>query len=151
MCLPSVVVVVVAPAAAGEELVLVDHHLILLLKAHSPNLRHNNIKHREIAGSSPTFFTTFLFFCVRELFFLSVINAHDRGVLDVCKHAPHTICITLFLFPRGVLFFLVVFVSNRSVASHFFFNNLVIFCLGTLDHFSSRQRSTVFVPAVFIF
>jgi hypothetical protein len=51
MCLPSVVLVLVlVPAvlvAAGEELVLVVCHLILL-KAHSHNLRHNNIGHREI-------------------------------------------------------------------------------------------------------
>jgi len=43
-------VLVLVPAvlvAAGEELVLVVCHLILL-KAHSHNLRHNNIGHREI-------------------------------------------------------------------------------------------------------
>lgn len=87
MCLPSVVLVVLAvlAVAAGEESVLGVYHLIILLKAHSPNLRHNNIEHREIVGSSPTFFyggrwTTFLL-RVRGFFFLSVAYAHNRGVL----------------------------------------------------------------------
>jgi hypothetical protein len=54
MCLPPMVMVVAA-LAAGEVVVLVVHHLILLLKAHSRNLRHNNIEHPETAGSTPTF------------------------------------------------------------------------------------------------
>ena len=49
MCLPSVVLVLMPAVlvAAGEELVLVVYHIILL-KAHSHNLRPNNIEHREI-------------------------------------------------------------------------------------------------------
>jgi len=73
MCLPSVVLELVA-VAAGEELLVVVYHLIILLKAHIRNLRHNNnIEHREIVGSSSTFFlrwtTSFFFTCAR--FFLS--------------------------------------------------------------------------------
>ena len=50
MCLPSVVLVLMLAVlvAAGEELVLVVYPLIILLKAHSHNLRPNNIEHREI-------------------------------------------------------------------------------------------------------
>ena len=56
MCLPSVVVVVaVVVVTAGEELVLVVCHLFILLKAHSRNLQHKNIEHRELVGSSPLY------------------------------------------------------------------------------------------------
>jgi hypothetical protein len=79
MCLPSVLVLVVM-VAAGEEWVLVVYHLILLLKAHNRSLRHNNIEHREIVGSSPFFlyggtvdYLSF-FLCVRGFFFLSVVT-----------------------------------------------------------------------------
>jgi hypothetical protein len=126
MCLPSVVLAVLA-VAAGEESVLGVYHLIILLKVHSPNLRHNNIEHREIVGSSPTFFFTadgglpFLFFFlrVRGFFFLSAAYAHDRGVLT----RSTTFVSPFFSFPRGVLFVFWFddFVSHRSVASHFFF------------------------------
>jgi hypothetical protein len=79
MCLPSELVLV-ATVAAGEELVLVVYHLILLLKAHSRNLRHNNIEHREIVGSSPFFLyggtveCLSFFLRVRGFFFLSVVT-----------------------------------------------------------------------------
>jgi hypothetical protein len=67
-------------------LVLV-YHLIILLRAHSRNLRHNNIGHREIVGSSPGFYFlrwTTIFLCVRGFFFHSVVHAHnDRGVCQM--------------------------------------------------------------------
>jgi hypothetical protein len=94
-------------------LALVVYRLILLLKAHSRNLRHNNIEHREIVGSSPPpyFFyggtVDYLFYVCAVFSFFLLLRAHNGGVLDVCKQMFHTICITLFSFPRGILFFLV--------------------------------------------
>jgi hypothetical protein len=73
--LPSMVVVVVALA--------VVYRLIILLRAHSRNLRHNNIEHREIVGSSLTFFlrwTAFLFYvCVLFSFFLFYMRIMIRA------------------------------------------------------------------------
>jgi hypothetical protein len=120
MCLPSELVLV-ATVAAGEELVLVVYHLILLLKAHSRNLRHNNIEHREIVGSSPFFLyggtvdcLSFFYVCAVFSFFL-LSRTHNRGVLDVCKHMFHTICITLFLSPGVYSFFWFVVLYHTEV------------------------------------
>jgi hypothetical protein len=97
--------------------VLGVYHLIILLKAHSPNLRHNNIEHREIVGSSHFFFTadgwtTFLFLRVRVFFFLSVAYAHNRGVLT----RSTSFVSPFFLFP-GVysLFFGLMILYHTEV------------------------------------
>lgn len=139
MYLPSLVVLVAV--AAGEGLapvpVPVVYHLTIPLKVHNRNLRPNSIEHREIVGSSLFFLPwtgglPFFFTYTRFFFF---VYARIIVVCWMFVNMFHTICITLFSSPWGILFlfWFVVFVSHRSVTSHLFFNNL---CLGTLDHSS---------------
>ena len=109
MYLPSVVVVVAVAVAAWEELALVVYHLIILLKAHSRNIRHNNVEHREIAGSPLPFFflrrmVNYLSLRVRGLFSSFLLYTGIIGVF--VKHPPNHLYRPFFLFfPRGVLFF----------------------------------------------
>lgn len=126
MYLPSVVVVVAVAVAAWEELALVVYHLIILLKAHSRNIRHNNVEHREIAGSPLPFFflrrmVNYLSLRVRGLFSSFLLYTGIIGVF--VKHPPNHLYRPFFLFfSSGCTFFFlgfVVFVSHKSVASHF--------------------------------
>lgn len=104
MCLLSVVVVVVV--AVGQELVLGVCRLIILLKlkAHSRNIRHNNIEHREIVGSSFVPPPVFLPWMVNYL------SLRVRGFLSFC-------CYTRII---GVCY---MFVNTRSTPLYrpFFF------------------------------
>jgi hypothetical protein len=109
MCLPSVAVAVVA---VGQELVLGVCRLIILLKlkARSRNIRHNNIEHREIAGSSsvpPPVFLPWMvnYLSLRVRGFRSFCYTRIIGVCYMFVNTRSTPFVSPFSFFSGVYSF----------------------------------------------